>query len=380
MIKTPPAGKDCTLTVVQGEGEVRLTVTGRLCVHNLAAVQAELRGILPRLGAGKLIVDLAGVTYLDSAGALGLARFKEEAGRRDLAWSYAGVSSETQKILDLIDLQALAAPPLKGAQKPGFVETVGEGTLDFLRDLSKVVVFVGDLVFALVYSLFHPRKVRWDEVLFYMRRAGVDAFPILGLMSLLLGLVIAFMSSLQLKQLGAVAYVPPLVGVAMVYELGPLLTAILVAGRSGSAFAAEIGTMVVNEEVDAIIVMGFDPMKFLAVPKVLAAMLVIPFLTVYATILGIVGGLIIGVVLLDLTVYTYIQDTRTSLALFDVVSSLIKSVFFAAIVAGIGCQRGFMVRGGAEDVGAKTTSAVVAGLFIIIIVDAMFAVALHYIR
>jgi phospholipid/cholesterol/gamma-HCH transport system permease protein len=260
------------------------------------------------------------------------------------------------------------------------VETVGAGALDFLADLTAVVIFVGDLVFALLFSLFHPRQVRWSEVLFYMKRAGVDAFPILGLMSLLLGLVIAFMSALQLKQLGAVAYVPPLVGVAMVYELGPLLTAILIAGRSGSAFAAEIGTMVVNEEVDAIIVMGFDPIKFLAVPKVLAAMLVVPFLTVYATILGIVGGLIIGVFLLDLTVYTYINDTRTSLVLFDIVSSLVKSVVFAAIVAGIGCQRGFMVRGGAEDVGAKTTSAVVAGLFIIIVVDALFAVALHYIR
>jgi phospholipid/cholesterol/gamma-HCH transport system permease protein len=195
-----------------------------------------------------------------------------------------------------------------------------------------------------------------------------------------MGLVMAFMSSLQLKQLGATVYVAALVAIAMAKELGPLLTAILVAGRSGSAFAAEIGTMVVNEEVDALSVMGFDPIRFLAVPKVLAAMLVMPLLTAFSTFVGILGGLIIGVTLLDITVYTYINESKNALALFDLTASLVKSVVFAATLAGIGCQRGFQVRGGAAAVGAATTSAVVAGIFLIVIIDSVFAIVLHYIR
>ena len=149
------------------------------------------------------------------------------------------------------------------------------------------MTFLGDLLTALLRSIFHPRSVRWDDVFFYMKRAGVEGLPIVGLINFLLGLIIAFMSSLQLKQFGANIYVASLVGVAMVTELGPIMTAIIVAGRSGSAFAAEIGTMKVNEEVDALVTMGFDPTRFLAIPKVLAAMLVVPVLTLYADFFGI---------------------------------------------------------------------------------------------
>jgi phospholipid/cholesterol/gamma-HCH transport system permease protein len=158
------------------------------------------------------------------------------------------------------------------------------------------------------------------------------------------------------------------------------MTAILVAGRSGSAFAAEIGTMMVNEEVDALTTMGFNPVRFLAVPKVLAAMIVVPLLTVYADVFGILGGLIVGVVGLDLTVYSYLKETQKSLSMLDIITSLIKSGVFAVLISGIGCQRGFQVRGGAEAVGSATTSAVVAAIFLIVLTDSAFALifqALH---
>jgi phospholipid/cholesterol/gamma-HCH transport system permease protein len=222
--------------------------------------------------------------------------------------------------------------------------------------------------------------VRWQDVLSYMKRAGVDGLPIVGLISLLLGLILAFMSSLQLKQFGANIYVASLLAIAIVKELGPIMTAILVAGRSGSAFAAEIGTMMVNEEVDALVTMGFDPVRFLAVPKVLATLVAVPLLTLYADVFGILGGMIVGVVGLDLTVFTYIYETQKSLDLFEIVSSLFKAAVFAVLIAGIGCQRGFQVRGGAQSVGAATTSAVVAAIFLIIVTDSAFAIVLHYIR
>jgi phospholipid/cholesterol/gamma-HCH transport system permease protein len=369
---------------VQVEGEkgkdITLSLSGRLALDNLGAFEPQMEAHLTQLAPARLTVDLAGLTYLDSAGALGLVELEQEAKDRGIPFSFARVSEETQRIMGLIDLEALTAPPLKEDEKPGFFEAVGVATLRILDDFFQVLTFIGDLIMALVHSFLYPRSVRWNEVGFYMKRAGVDAFPILGMMSLLLGLVMAFMSSLQLKQLGATVFVSALVGIAMVKELGPLLTAILVAGRSGSAFAAEIGTMMVNEEVDAITIMGFDPVKFLAVPKVLASILVVPLLTVYSMLIGIIGGLLVGVLLLDITLYTYINDTRRAIELFDFFSSLIKSAVFALIIAGIGCQRGFQVRGGAEAVGSQTTSAVVTGIFLIIVVDSMFAIALNYIR
>ena len=163
-----------------------------------------------------------------------------------------------------------------------------------------------------------------------MRKAGVEALPIVGLISLLVGLIMAFMSSLQLKQFGANIYVASLVGISIVKELGPMMTAIIVAGRSGSAFAAEIGTMMVNEEVDALVTMGFNPMFFLALPKVIAAVAVVPLLTLYAMMFGILGGLLVGVLGLDLTLYTYLQHTFNSIDIWDVLTSLIKSAFFCS--------------------------------------------------
>ena len=241
------------------------------------------------------------------------------------------------------------------------------------------MTFLGDLLGALLHSFLHPRSVRWEDVLFYMWRTGVEGLPIVGLLSFLLGLIIAFMSSLQLKQFGANIYVASLVGVAMVTELGPIMTAIIVAGRSGSAFAAEIGTMKVNEEVDALITMGFDPTRFLAIPKVLAAVLVVPLLTLYADVFGIAGGLVVGVLGLDLTINAYVQATMKVITAAAILKSLIKSVVFAALIAGIGCQRGFQVRGGAEAVGSATTSAVVAGIFLIVVTDSAFAILFRYI-
>jgi phospholipid/cholesterol/gamma-HCH transport system permease protein len=380
MSKTAPLQQDHTIRVAGEKGEVTLAVSGRLALENLKVVRTEIQGLLSRIAPARLAVDLAGVEYLDSAGALVLLEVEDAARARNIAFSFVNLTPEVQGILDLIDPAALSAPPLISEKTPGLLEQVGEASLRIWRDLIQVMTFLGELLLALAYSLLHPRSVRWGEVFFYLKRAGADGLPIVGLISLLLGLIIAFMSSLQLKQFGANIYVASLLAIAMVKELGPIMTAILVAGRSGSAFAAEIGTMVVNEEVDALVSMGFDPVRFLAVPKVLATVVAVPLLTLYADLFGILGGMIVGVVGLDLTVFTYINETQKSLDLFEIVSSLVKAGVFAVLIAGIGCQRGFQVRGGAQSVGAATTSAVVAAIFLIIVTDSAFAIVLHYIQ
>jgi len=360
-------------------GEVLLFLSGRIEVGNLHLFAAETDALMNQMTSRKLLVDLSNVEYLDSAGALGLLQLESRAEARSIAFQFDNVTEEAKRIMGLINRKALTMKPLVSEKKSNVIEQIGDGSLKIFNDFISIITFLGDLITALTYSFIHLRSIRWEDLLFYMKRAGMEGLPIVGLINFLLGLIIAFMSSLQLKQFGANIYVAQLVGVAMVTELGPIMTAIIVAGRSGSAFAAEIGTMKVNEEVDALVSMGFDPTRFLAIPKVLAAMLVVPVLTLYADFFGIAGGLVVGVLGLDLTVYTYVQETMKVISITDIVKSLIKSVVFAVLIAGIGCQRGFQVRGGAEAVGSATTSAVVAAIFLIVVMDSAFAILFTYI-
>ena len=369
--------------IVEGKTgeEATIRLAGRLSLDDLEPLMADLQAIPGRLKPRRLSVDLAGVEYLDSAGALVLIELQNRAKALSIPVDLLNVSEKDHGLLSLIDPELLQRPPLRPeiVQSP-ILETLGELARRQFRDFQEIMSFVGDIITALVYCLAHPRVVRWADVMFYMKRAGADGLPIVALISLLLGLIMAFMSSLQLKQFGANIYVANLVTIAMVRELGPIMTAIIVAGRSGSAFAAEIGTMIVNDEVNALLTMGFDPTRFLAVPKVLATMVVVPILTVYADLFAILGGLIVGVTGLDLTAFTYIQQTKSSISIFDFVTSLIKAVVFAVLISGIGCQRGFQVRGGAEGVGMSTTSAVVSAIFLIVVFDSAFAIMLYYVR
>ena len=361
--------------------EMTIRLAGRLALEDLKPLMADLQAIPGHVKPRRLSVDLADVEYLDSAGALALIELQNRASALSIPVDLMNVSEKDHGLLGLIDREVLQRPPLRPEIiRSPIIEKLGEIARKQYQDFQEIMSFVGELVTALTYCLVHPRLVRWADVTFYMKRAGADGLPIVALISLLLGLIMAFMSSLQLKQFGANIYVANLVTIAMVRELGPIMTAIIVAGRSGSAFAAEIGTMIVNDEVNALVTMGFDPTRFLAVPKVIAAMIVVPILTVYADLFAILGGLIVGVTGLDLTFYTYIQQTKSSITIFDFVTSLIKAVVFAALISGIGCQRGFQVKGGAEGVGMSTTSAVVSAIFLIIVFDSAFAIMLYYIR
>ena len=375
-------GQGHTIQVSGDKGkDVTFTVSGRVALDNLESFISETQTRLQEMIPARLTVDLAGVEFLDSAGAVALIELESNARGRSVTFEFANLTDKARGIMDLIDPKALVTPPLISDRQTGnIVERLGETTLKVFDDYKRMSTFLGELLGALTHALVHPRAVRWDDVAFYMKRAGVDGLPIVGLIALLLGLILAFMSSLQLKQFGANIYVASLLAISIVKELGPIMTAILVAGRSGSAFAAEIGTMMVNEEVDALTTMGFSPVRFLAVPKVLATLIVVPLLTLYADFFGILGGLIVGIVGLDLTAYTYLKETQTSLSVMDIITSLIKSGFFAVIIAGIGCQRGFEVRGGAEAVGSATTSAVVAAIFLIIVTDSAFALVFQYLN
>jgi phospholipid/cholesterol/gamma-HCH transport system permease protein len=371
-----------TLAVEGSEGKaVRFIISGHLSLDNLLPFRSELESSLSRMAPASLTVNLAGVDYVDSAAALALMDLKGDAEALAIPFSFVNAGEKTNGVMGLIDPEAITMAPLRPEEHvPDFFTQMGDETRLILKDFYDLQSFLGELLSALAYCFRHPGSVRWIDVLFYMKRTGVEALTILSLMSLGSGAVIAFLSALQLKLVGATIFVAALIAVTVVQELGPLLTAILVSGRSSSAFAAEIGTMMVKEEVDALVAMGFDPMRFLAVPKVLATVVVLPLLTLYSMLFCVIGGFLVGVYMLDFTVYTYVNETMKNITLFDLVSSLIKAVVFAVVVASIGCQRGFRVRGGAEAVGTMTTSAVVTSLFLIVFIECIFAIVLHYLR
>jgi phospholipid/cholesterol/gamma-HCH transport system permease protein len=375
----PPEGSNLSYSGQKG-GKAVLTLSGQVSIDSMSEMLHGINKLLDENLPSGVVLDLGQVEYLDSAGALMLIEAENGANARSISFEYANMSDKVREMISLINRDALRSAPLIAEKRTiGFVEKIGEETMRLYDDAVEVIAFGGELALEIFYSVLHPRSVRWGEVILYMKKVGVDGLPIVGLISFLLGLILAFMSSLQLKQFGANIYVPSLLSIAMVRELGPIMTSILVAGRSGSAFAAEIGTMKVNEEVDALVVMGFNPIRFLAIPKVFAAIAVVPLLTIFSDLFASGGGLLIGISVLDLTVYTYVQQAIKAIDMFNVIVSFIKSMVLAALIAGIGCQRGFMVRGGAQDVGNATTSAVVAGLFLVIVVDSIFAIVLNYI-
>lgn len=380
MNKRIESPKEYSIIWKKPDAKLILFLSGRFGLKNLISFTEEIRSICRQKPSDAIEIDFSGIAYIDSAAALALIQFRKEAEDKSINCVLTNLSKEAKGIFSVINEKIFTDPPLKTkTNSDGLFIQIGDTSVKFLHDAGNFISFLGEIIYAIIYTILHPGSLRGRDVLFYIKRAGVDGLPIVGLISLLMGLIIAFMSYLQLRLMGANIYVPTLVSFAMVKELGPIMTAIIVAGRSGSAFAAEIGTMVVNEEVDALKTMGFDPLRFIAVPKIFATVIVVPLLTIYADFFGILGGLIVGVTGLDLTVNTYLTQSIKPIKVFDVITSLIKAAVFAALIAGVGCYRGFQVRSGAQDVGKFTTSAVVSAIFLIVVTNSIFAIVLYYI-
>lgn len=236
--------------------------------------------------------------------------------------------------------------------------------------------FVGETSLAALGSVRHPARIRWRPVAFNIRSAGLDALPIVGLLAFLLGVVVAYQGAGQLRTFGANIFVADLVGLSMLREFAPLITAIIVAGRSGSAYAAQIGTMVVTEEMDALRTLGIAPQELLVLPKLLALVIALPLLTVFADVLGVAGGMLMAQVKLGVGYVDFLDRLGKAVALTDYLMGVLKAPVFAAIIVVVGCFQGFRTQGGADGVGQQTTASVVWSIFLVIVVDAVFSVAL----
>jgi phospholipid/cholesterol/gamma-HCH transport system permease protein len=260
----------------------------------------------------------------------------------------------------------------------GVLAFIGRNTLQLLRYLSGLYDLSAKAAYWTFVAPFKGRGLKWASALHQMVLAGVNSVPIVSLISLFIGMVLALQGAYQLEKFGASYYVTALVGVSMTRELGPLITAIIIAGRSGSAFAAELGTMKVSEEIDALEAMGLNSVRYLVVPKYLALLIMMPCLTLISDLAGILGGGIFEMYQLGQTFPMFLTATRDALVMRDITTGLIKSVVFGLIITKVGCHEGFSVQGGAEGVGKATTSSVVVSIFLIILADVVFTTIFYY--
>ncbi|MCA9672718.1 MAG: ABC transporter permease [Myxococcales bacterium] len=345
---------------------VRLVLSGTL---DAAAATALLKQLRPLIKRHDVTLDLGRVASADSAGIAALAEALVLASERGRTLRAVAVPSNIRP--------ALARTPApgtvgEGRERPGFFERFGDKGMRLGAGVRDMAQLLADTAYWAIIAPLRGRFPPPGATSQQMSFIGADGLPIVGLIAFLLGLIMAFQAAYQLRQFGANIFVANLVGVAMVRELGPLMTAIIVAGRSGSAITAELGTMVVGEEIDALRTMGIEPIRFLVVPRIYAITFTQPALTIYANALGILGGFLIAVFYLDLSAAAYLNQTVQALTLDDLTTGLAKSLCFAWVIVIIGCFTGLRVKGGSVGVGRATTASVVASIFSIIIVDSIF--------
>lgn len=357
------------------DGALVLSITGPLDTASTGHAWRSAIQLLSQYQPKRLIIEASQLTYCDGAGAALLLELRRRQQTRRHAYEIRSLDPAYHALLALYERGEHERPDqLAKSESP--VAQIGRATAAICHDVIVLIAFIGQLCAALARAALHPRLVRWKDAFVTAELAGVNALPIISLLGFLLGLIMAFQSAIPMRQFGAEIYVANLIGLSMLRELGPLLTAIILAGRSGSAFAAELGTMKVSEELDALTTMGLEPVRFLVVPRVIAAVAMTPLLSVFAGLLGLIGG---AVVLrsLGFPLVTYIIQIKSAVTVGDLIGGLGKSFVFGIVVAAIGCQRGLQTKSGAGAVGESTTRAVVSGLVLITIVDGIFAVIFY---
>jgi phospholipid/cholesterol/gamma-HCH transport system permease protein len=349
----------------------QLRCAGAWALRAIAPLESRLeRLVVP--GAGEVVIDASAVRAMDTSGAWLLQRTIRtlEAGGRRVR--VTGLRPEFEALLRAIAAREVAA---QAAPAPApLLAQLGQAVWRGLTDVAGLLAFVGEGAIVALRSAARPARIRVKPILHNLQTAGVEALPITGLLSFLLGIVIAYQGAEQLQRFGANIYVADLVGLSMVRELSPMMTAIIVAGRSGSAYAAQIGTMKATEEIDALRTVGVVPFEVLVLPKVLALAIALPLLTVYTDVTGIFGGMVMARVQLGVGFDTFVDRLQEAVSLKSYLIGIGKAPVFAVIIAIVGCYQGLQVGGSAESVGRQTTVSVVQSIFLVIVADALFSI------
>ena len=359
---------------VMPDGCMRVTLRGRLDAETTVACWNELEQKLRGTKITKLEVDASGLQLCGGAGLALLRYINMGKMTPDASVSVTGLEAGLDKLFRGFTAEDYEAfHPAVRIKCQSLPAETGIAVRHIAADLREVVAFIGEIVAKLPTTIWNRKRMRWPEVRRVFELAGANAVPIISLISVLVGLIIAFEAAEQLAKFGAQIYVANMIGLIMVRELGPLLAAIMLAGRSGSAFAAEIGTMKVNEELNALETFGLDPVRFLVIQRIVAGILLTPLLTFYAALMGVLGGILVTLGF-GFPLALIINQITSTVQLSDVALATAKGVVFGAIVSGVGCLRGLQTQQGPSAVGVSTTRAVVTSILLIIIADAIFSI------
>jgi len=354
-----------------------LALSGAWTARGVGAIERRLKA-LPAAAGMAMVVDGARIEALDTAGAWVLQKLLHRLRSEGCGVTLRNLNPKFAKLLDLVGQQIgdqAGVLPRHAATPASMPETVGRAAANTIIQAVALLSFVGECAHALAGCIAHPARFRWRPILYNIRRAGFDALPIVGLLSFLLGIVVAYQGADQLRRYGANIFVADLVGLSMLREFAPLITAIIIAGRSGSAYAAQIGTMSVTEEIDAMRTLGIAPIDLLVLPKIFALLIALPLLTVFADLLGVFGGMLMAQSQLGVGFGDFLDRFVKAVSVSAYLIGIGKAPVFAAIIAVVGCFQGFRTHGGADGVGRQTTRSVVQSIFLVIVADALFSVA-----
>jgi phospholipid/cholesterol/gamma-HCH transport system permease protein len=367
-VGTPPPATPAAIT--QPSAEV-VALSGAWTAFGIGTLEQEIDALTVR-DRTQVSLDGTRVEAFDTAGAWMVQRLLQVLRRHGVTVKLTGWRPHFAQLLDLVAEE----PPKTAAMPPprSLPEHVGIYTAGALEQAFAMLSFIGETAIATAGSIVRPARLRWRPILHNIQTAGFSALPIVGLLSFLLGVVVAYQGAEQLRRYGANIFVADLVGLSMLREFAPLMTAIIVAGRSGSAYAAQIGTMAVTEEIDAMRTIGIPPLDVLVLPKLFALLIALPLLTVYADVLGVFGGMVMARAQLGVGFEDFIDRLINAIDLSTYLVGIGKAPVFAAIIALIGCFQGFRTRGGADSVGRQTTKSVVQAIFLVIVADALFSV------
>ncbi len=354
-----------------------LSASGAWTLRQAADLERRLSAIPPPQAAD-LVLEAGGIESMDSAGAWLLLRTVKTLERGGARVEVVGLRPEFAELTKMVSAGAAGAATAVRRPGPGRLERIGRGTWRGARSVSGALSFIGENAAVLVRSLAAPGRIRWRAIVSALQAGGFNALPITGLLSFLMGIVIAYQAAAQLRTFGADIFIVDLIGISILREIAPLVTAIIVAGRSGSAYTAEIGTMRVTEELDALRTLGISPLEMLVLPKALALVIALPLLTVYADVMGVFGGMIMALTQLDVTFIEFVNRFKDAVAARHLLIGVGKAPVFAVVIALVGCYQGFRVRGGADAVGRHATISVVQSIFLVIVFDAAFSIAFNW--
>ncbi|MFT3972786.1 MAG: MlaE family lipid ABC transporter permease subunit [Amaricoccus sp.] len=343
---------------------------------SLSGVETILTRLAAVTGPGPIVVDGAGIAAFDTAGAWAIATLRHRLAAEGTDVRIEGLAPERAALLDTVEksLPADTAPAPQGNRFILWLDGFGADVAGAWGTLTEIVSLLGSIIVRLGAAVRHPSRLRLTSIVFHLQSAGLAAVPIAALMSFLIGVVLAYMGAVQLQQFGAEIFVVDLIAIAVLRELGILLTAIIVAGRSASAFTASIGSMKMREEIDAMRTLGLDPIQILVVPRVLALLIALPLLGVIANFAGLIGGGVMAWLTLGISPETFMVRLSDNVAVAHYIVGLVKAPFFAIVIALIGCHHGLKVKGNAESLGSLTSASVVLAIFLVIVLDAIFAI------